>query len=87
MRLESGELPSDADMVERIAQLTGGAIAAAEMHAVRLAWLKANRPERFAGPAGGEPPTGGRPDASAEGLRPASEINEAAADLASEAAT
>lgn len=46
-RLESGENNSDADMVERIARLTDGAVTAADMHAVRLAWLKANRPEKF----------------------------------------
>lgn len=46
-RLESGESNTDADMVERIARLTGGAVTAADMHAVRLAWLKANRPEKF----------------------------------------
>ena len=49
MRIESGELPTDADMVERIVALTGGAVTAADMHAVRLAWLKTNRPEKFDG--------------------------------------
>jgi len=43
----SGERQPDADMVERIVRLTGGTVTAADMHAVRLAWLKANRPEKF----------------------------------------
>lgn len=46
-RIETGENAADADMVERIERFTGGAVTAADMHAVRLAWLKANRPEKF----------------------------------------
>lgn len=49
MRIETGELPADADMVERIVVMSDGVVSAADMHAVRLAWLKANRPEKFAG--------------------------------------
>ena len=47
-RLETGEIPADADMVERIVALTGGTVTAGDMHAIRLAWLKANRPDKFA---------------------------------------
>lgn len=47
-RIEAGSRQPDADMVQRIHDLTEGAVAAADMHAVRLAWLQANRPERFA---------------------------------------
>ena len=47
-RIENGSRQPDADMVERIARFTEGAVSAADMHAVRLAWLKANRPEKFA---------------------------------------
>lgn len=50
-RIETGELPADADMVERIFSFTEGAVDAASIHAVRLAWLKENRPDRFAQPA------------------------------------
>jgi hypothetical protein len=47
-RLETGEIPADADMVARIVALTEGAVTAGDMHDIRLAWLKANRPEKFA---------------------------------------
>lgn len=47
-RFETGSRQPDADMMERIYQLTGGLVTPADMHAVRLAWLKANRPEKFA---------------------------------------
>jgi transcriptional regulator with XRE-family HTH domain len=47
-RIEVGENNTDADMVERIAILTDGAVSAEDMHRVRLAWLRANRPEKFA---------------------------------------
>lgn len=47
-RIERGERGSDADMVERIIRLTGGEVTALDMHAVRLAWLKEHRPEKFA---------------------------------------
>lgn len=46
-RIETGENKADADLVERIVRLTGGSVTAEDMHAVRLAWLKANRPEKF----------------------------------------
>lgn len=49
-RIENGSRQPDADMVERIVALTDGVVTAADMHAVRLAWLKANRPEKFAAP-------------------------------------
>lgn len=45
---ETGRSRPDADVVERITRLTSGAVSAADMHATRLAWLKANRPARFA---------------------------------------
>jgi hypothetical protein len=47
-RIETGQNKADADLVERIAAFTGGQVTAADMHAVRLAWLKVNRPEKFA---------------------------------------
>lgn len=47
MRIEAGSRPSDADMVDRIESLTNGEVTAGDMHAVRLMWLKANRPEKF----------------------------------------
>lgn len=47
-RIETGENRADADMVERILAFTGGEVTAQDMHAVRLAWLKENRPEKFA---------------------------------------
>jgi DNA-binding transcriptional regulator YdaS (Cro superfamily) len=47
-RWVTGETLPDADMVARIGELTGGAVTAHDMHQVRLAWLKANRPEKFA---------------------------------------
>lgn len=34
-------------MIERIVNLTDGVVGAIDMHMVRLAWLKANRPEKF----------------------------------------
>lgn len=46
-RLERGEVNCDADMVAKIAALTGEAVGAQDMHDVRLAWLKANRPDKF----------------------------------------
>lgn len=46
-RIEAGCRQPDADMVERIERLTDGAVTAADMHSVRLAWLKENRPEKF----------------------------------------
>lgn len=48
-RIEAGSRQPDAEMVERIGFLTGGAVTPADMHAVRLDWLKANRPEKFDG--------------------------------------
>lgn len=47
-RIETGENKADADMIERIRDLTAGAVTESDMHAIRLAWLKANRPEKFA---------------------------------------
>ena len=46
-RIVAGSRQPDADMVERIVALTGGVVTAADMHTVRLTWLKANRPEKF----------------------------------------
>lgn len=60
-RIEAGETGADADMVERICILTAGAVTPADMHAVRLNWLKANRPEKFEGSS----PDGVPHDASA----------------------
>jgi DNA-binding transcriptional regulator YdaS (Cro superfamily) len=47
-RIATGERQPDADMVARIERLTCGAVTAADMHATRLDWLMANRPEKFA---------------------------------------
>ena len=66
-RIEVGETGADADMVERIRLLTSGAVTPNDMHAIRLDWLKANRPEKFEGsspdgvPHGASVPAG--PDA------------------------
>ena len=49
-RIENGSRQPDADMVERIERFTCGIVTAADMHAVRLSWLKVNRPEKFAVP-------------------------------------
>jgi transcriptional regulator with XRE-family HTH domain len=46
-RIEAGSRQPDADMVERIIAFTAGQVAASDMHAARLAWLRANRPEKF----------------------------------------
>lgn len=46
-RIETGENKPDADIVERIVHLTGGSVTAEAMHCVRLAWLRANRPDKF----------------------------------------
>lgn len=46
-RIISGERQPDADMVARIELVTDGAVTAQDMHAVRLAWLRENRPEKF----------------------------------------
>jgi len=46
-RYETGETRADADLVEIIVRRTGGQVTATDMHATRLDWLKANRPERF----------------------------------------
>lgn len=51
-RIERGERRPDADMVERIYIFTDGAVTAADMHAVRLAWLRANHPEKFSASQG-----------------------------------
>ncbi len=49
-RIENGSRQPDADMIERIVMLTEGHVTPADMHAVRLTWLKANRPEKFPNP-------------------------------------
>ena len=41
LRWETGEASPDADMIERIVIVTGGAVTATDMHETRLAWLKA----------------------------------------------
>lgn len=46
-RIEAGERQPDADMIERICLLTDGLVSPHDMHATRLDWLKANRPEKF----------------------------------------
>ncbi|WP_420406938.1 hypothetical protein [Hoeflea sp.] len=47
-RIATGERQPDADMVARIEKMTDGRVTATDMYATRLAWLKANRPEKFA---------------------------------------
>lgn len=54
-RIATGERQPDADMVARIQALTGGLVTAADMHATRLEWLRANRPEKFADVAAQSP--------------------------------
>lgn len=49
-RIEMGSRQPEADLVERIVSLTEGAVSAFDMHAVRLAWLKQHRPEKFGSP-------------------------------------
>lgn len=49
-RWESGEHLIDADMASRIVALSGGAVSLADIYAIRLAWLKEHRPEKFARP-------------------------------------
>lgn len=39
-RWETGESRPDADMVERIREMTNGAVTSADMHITRLEWLK-----------------------------------------------
>jgi hypothetical protein len=46
-RIETGEIAADADMVARIVVFTDGVVTAANMHEIRLEWLKTNKPERF----------------------------------------
>lgn len=46
-RIEAGSRQPDADMVERIDRFTDSAVSATDMHRVRLAWLKINRPEKY----------------------------------------
>ncbi len=46
-RIEAGSRQPDADMIERIDIFTNGMVQAADMHAVRLAWLKQHRPDKF----------------------------------------
>lgn len=50
-RIEIGQVDADADMAERIEIFTHGAVTPLDLHRVRLEWLKANRPERFAASA------------------------------------
>lgn len=47
---ETGRARPDADVVARIEDLTRGSVTATDMHETRLAWLRVNRPERFAAP-------------------------------------
>ena len=48
----SGAQRPEADWVERITVWSDGAVTAQDMHETRLAWLRANRPERFGGGEG-----------------------------------
>lgn len=45
-RIIKGERPADADMIHRIELFTNGKVGADDMHAARLAWLRANRPDK-----------------------------------------
>ena len=44
-RYETGENRPDAHVVERIIQVSGGAITLNDLHHQRLSWLRANRPD------------------------------------------
>lgn len=44
---ETGRARPDADVTELLIQLSNGNVTPSDMHAARLAWLKANRPEKF----------------------------------------
>ena len=46
-RIETGARQADATMTDRIIRRTAGAVAADDMHQVRLEWLRANRPDKF----------------------------------------
>ncbi|MBN9243965.1 MAG: helix-turn-helix transcriptional regulator [Mesorhizobium sp.] len=50
LRIETGARQPEADLVARIVALAGGHVTESDMHAVRLAWLKEHRPEKFASP-------------------------------------
>jgi hypothetical protein len=47
-RIETGESSADADTIDRIVRMTGGAVTVKDMHDIRLAWLRQHRPEKFA---------------------------------------
>jgi hypothetical protein len=47
-RYETGENRADADLVERFRILSDDLVTAADMHECRLAWLRENRPDKFA---------------------------------------
>jgi hypothetical protein len=47
-RIEQGATGVDADLEERIMVMTTGKVATPDLHATRLAWLRQNRPEKFA---------------------------------------
>ncbi|MBN9044654.1 MAG: helix-turn-helix domain-containing protein [Rhizobiales bacterium] len=42
---ETGRARADADIIERIEQLTGGEVSPLDMHRTRLAWLRHSRGE------------------------------------------
>jgi DNA-binding transcriptional regulator YiaG len=44
---ETGRSRPDADIIERLRVFSNGQVTADDMHAVRLAWLRENRPEKF----------------------------------------
>jgi hypothetical protein len=44
-RIVTGAVKVDADLVMRIAKITGNSVTLDDLHKTRLAWLKANRPE------------------------------------------
>lgn len=44
---ETGRSRPDADIVHRLGRITDGAVTACDMHAIRLAWLRRHRPEKF----------------------------------------
>lgn len=46
-RYETGENRADADIAERICQMTKGAVTIVDLHRMRLQWLKEHRPEKF----------------------------------------
>ncbi|PWE58360.1 hypothetical protein DEM27_00045 [Metarhizobium album] len=50
-KYETGENRPDAPMIDRIIEMTGGAVTLQDMHEVRLEWLREHKPDVFIIPA------------------------------------